>query len=83
MPTAVTQTTRPLDEGMEYGDIKRRLRKCSNCERSFQTFEIHESVFTQIKPETKLSKLSRRPLLVESTIPPRRSKLLEKKNNNA
>lgn len=79
MPTAVTQTTRPLDEGMEYGDVKRRLRKCRQCQRSFHTYEIHESVFQHLKPEDKLNKLSRRPLLVESSTPPIRSKLLDKK----
>lgn len=60
----VTQTTKPLGEGFDHGDIKRRLRKCKRCERSFTTFEIHESEF-RIKINKKDKNLSRSPLLVE------------------
>ena len=65
-PSSVKQTTRPLDEGLHEGDVKRRLRKCGNCSRNFTTFEIHESLFRQINPASK-TRLTRQPLLVEDT----------------
>ncbi len=61
-PTSVKQTTRPLDEGLDYGDVKRRLRKCRSCSRNFTTFEIHEDLFRKLAPTSK-AKLKRSPLL--------------------
>lgn len=61
-PTAVKKTTRPLDEGLEYGDVKQRLRKCRSCSRNFNTFEIHEELFRKLTQVSK-SKLKRSPLL--------------------
>ena len=78
-PTSVKQTTRPLDESLEHGDVKRRLRKCRNCDKNFTTFEIHESLFRTVVPKQH-SPLSREPLLVESeetAKKPKRSKLIE------
>jgi len=64
--SSVKQTTRPLDEGMSEGDVKRRLRKCGSCDRNFTTFEIQESAFRQL--QTNKSQLVRQPLLVEDTL---------------
>lgn len=60
----VLKTERPLDEGLEEGDLKRRTRKCRKCGRNFVTFEIHESLWRQRPREDPLE---RRPLLNEAT----------------
>ena len=63
LPSSVLQTTRPLDEGVEYGAIKRRLRKCGKCEKNFTTFEIQESMFRLLSMRDP--KLARQPLKIE------------------
>lgn len=68
----VKQTTRPIDEGMAEGDVKRRLRKCRSCSKNFSTFEIHESKFREI---VTTNKLERQPLLVEEKIKKSRTRL--------
>lgn len=72
--TSVTQTTRPIDEGLPYGHVKRRLRKCRSCERSFTTFEIHEPLFRKIRP--KKDGLGRQPLIVDDKKEPLTPKVL-------
>jgi len=52
-PSSVKQTTRPINEGLEHGDIKRRLRKCRNCQKMFTTFEIHEGLFRGLRGVTE------------------------------
>ena len=59
-PSSVLRTTRPLNEGLEEGLVKERLRKCRNCGKNFSTFEIHESLFRTITERNKT--LSRTPL---------------------
>ena len=61
--TFVLKTERPLDEGMEEGDLKKRTRKCRECARNFVTFEVHES-FWRKEPTTP--PLERKPLLNEA-----------------
>ncbi len=83
-PSTVSKTTRPLDEGLDEGDVKQRLRKCRNCSLSFTTYEIHEDKFRTLsgvpsKRELKAEAtpiLSRKPLLAEDR-KPTRSKLVE------
>lgn len=60
-PTGVVKTERPLDEGMDEGEVKRRRRICRNCGRDFHTFEVHESVFRTLTATQK--KLTRQPLV--------------------
>lgn len=92
-PSDVKQTTRPLNEGLEHGDIKRRLRKCRNCRRMFTTFEIHEDYFRKIRGITeeisedkKIQKeLKRRRLLVkevEIKDNPTKSRIIEMKKRH-
>ena len=64
-PSKVTQTTRPIDEGLEEGCVKRRIRKCRNCARNFFTFEIHEDLFRQLDQVPNAAPLTRQPLLME------------------
>lgn len=64
-PTGVKKTTRPLDEGLEEGDVKQRLRKCRNCSRNFFTYEIHEDLFRQLNTAPTKKRLTRQPLLAE------------------
>ena len=66
----VLKTERPLDEGMEFGRLKRRRRQCKECRRSFFTFEIHEDVFRKML------------VLMEGVVPalPTRRSLRTKKN---
>lgn len=45
----VTKTTRPIDEGaFEFGTLKKRERKCDDCNGRFFTYEIHEDVFRRM-----------------------------------
>ncbi len=44
----VIKTERPLDEGFEFGTLKRRRRSCKECKRTFFTYEIHEDVFRKM-----------------------------------
>ena len=62
LKTGVLKTERPLDEGYEEGDIKKRTRKCRQCAKNFVTFEIHESTWRGM-PTTPEPELERRPLL--------------------
>ena len=64
MPSGVLQTTRPIDEGLDYGEVKRRLRKCRECATNFTTFEIHESLFRSFSLTEQ--RLTRQPLQMES-----------------
>lgn len=43
--------------------VKRRLRKCRNCAKSFTTFEVHEDLFRKVRP--RQDGLGRQPLIVE------------------
>ena len=62
----VLRTTRPLEEGLNFGDVKQRLRKCHACRKNFDTFEVQESFFRRLSPQTSV--LQRQPLLqMEST----------------
>ena len=61
-PSYVTQTTRPLDEGLGHGMVKRRLRKCRKCSNNFQTFEVHEDDFRKLFQNKSPA---RHPLIVE------------------
>ena len=63
LKTMVCKTERPLDEGLEHGDIKKRTRKCRNCGRNFVTFEIHESTWRGLPASPPLE---RKPLLNEA-----------------
>lgn len=73
LPSNVLKTEQPIDEGLEYGDVKRRLRKCRECGRNFKTFEVHESIYRVLFPKNgptesktpktpEARKLSRQPL---------------------
>lgn len=62
--TYVIKTQRPIDEGLQEGNIKRRTRKCRQCAENFVTFEIHEATWRET-PEAE--PLIRRPLLDEAT----------------
>lgn len=63
----VLKTERPLVEGFDEGDVKKRTRKCRSCARNFVTFEIHESA---LKARPPAIPLERRPLLTEATSKP-------------
>lgn len=72
--SSVSKTTRPLDEGLEEGEIKRRLRKCRDCDRNFVTFEVHagflrslrgQSLVEHAQPAQETPALARRPLLMK------------------
>jgi transcriptional regulator NrdR family protein len=78
----VIKTERPLDEGLEAGDVKRRTRKCRECSRTFTTFEIQEDLFRELRGVTKPvvteaepHKLKRQPLLVEGASKKPRSRI--------
>jgi transcriptional regulator NrdR family protein len=63
----VLKTERPLVEGFEEGDVKKRTRKCRHCARNFVTFEIHES---ELRQRARVEPLERRPLLNEAANKP-------------
>ena len=62
----VLRTTRPLDEGLNYGDVKQRLRKCRECRGNFTTFEVQESYFRRLAVTPPV--LQRQPLQMESKV---------------
>lgn len=59
-PSGVLQTLRPVDEGLDEGEVKKRRRKCRNCSRDFFTYEIQEALFRSLTLTEK--RLTRRPL---------------------
>ena len=61
----VCKTERPIDEGFDEGQIKKRTRKCRNCARNFVTFEIYESVWRDVPTQPPLT---RKPLLNEAAV---------------
>jgi hypothetical protein len=63
----VLKTERPLVEGYEPGDVKKRTRKCRHCTRNFVTYEIHESA---MRARPLADSLERRPLLTEAATKP-------------
>ena len=75
LPSSVLQTTRPLDEGLDYGDIKRRLRKCGACSKNFTTFEIQESLFRRLS--IRDPKLRRQPLSIEEDRQPKKKEVTD------
>jgi hypothetical protein len=62
------RTTRPLNEGLNYGDVKQRLRKCRECRKNFDTFEVQESFFRRLAAAPPTT-LQRQPLQMESKPP--------------
>ena len=65
--TSVKRTVRPVNEGLEHGDVKQRLRQCRSCSRYFNTYEVHESQFRTLDRVPDTRRLARQPLLVEGT----------------
>ena len=48
--TSVIKVQRPLDESVHFpeGTLKRRRRRCNECQRAFLTYEIHEEAFRRM-----------------------------------
>lgn len=68
--TRVLKTERPLDEGFEFGSLKRRRRQCKECRRTFFTYEIHEDVFRKVLSLMEETPPVRRPLRTKTLTKP-------------
>lgn len=62
--TYVLKTTRPEDKLVD--SVKQRRRVCSQCDRPFMTYEIHEEEFKRLCDLIKLHGPTRRPLKTRS-----------------
>jgi transcriptional regulator NrdR family protein len=67
----VKKTTRPIDEGLAFGCLKKRERQCKECRRRFFTYEVHEEFFVKMQSVlTEASAPARRTLRTTAKVKP-------------